>query len=300
MMKFKGLFIIAFLFGGLAGALAQPNILNAKTPQEIGKKTAQQMAQDNTLEPLPYGYTDDRDILWAKTTWEFIDAKQRVNFPLLYPLDTASLGAERKSLFHVLVDNAKSGKIKHIYADSYFNREMSFQELDATLRRVDTLEAGIEQLNAGEQLDEQFVDYTDVDGTDVQGFRIRGYWYFDSKQGDLRYRLIAIAPVVTDAYSKSMGIEDSEPVELFWVFYPEVRNLLFHQQVFNANNSAHPFNFDEILMGRRFSAVIYKVDNDVDDRAVKDYIGDNALMQLLESDRLREEIRDFEINMWNY
>ncbi len=299
-MKCKGIFFTVFYLWGTASILAQPNILNAVTPSEIGQKTIEQMEQDNALEPLPYGYTDDRDILWAKTTWEFIDVKQKVNFPLLYPLDTGALGAERKSLFHVLVDNAKKGKIKHLYADSYFNRELSFQELDATLRRVDTLDAGYEQLNAGLELDPQFIDYTDIDGSDLQGFRIRGYWYFDSRQGDLRYRLIGLAPVVIDAYSKSQGIEDAEPVELFWVFYPEVRDLLFHQQVFNPNNSAHPFNFDEILNARRFSAVVYKVDNEVGDRAVQDYIGDNSLLQLLESERLKNEIREFEMNMWNY
>ena len=49
--------------------LAQRNILNAKTPDEIGMKTAEQIAYDND-EPLPYGYVDERDVLWSKTTWE--------------------------------------------------------------------------------------------------------------------------------------------------------------------------------------------------------------------------------------
>lgn len=299
-MKLKGIFFIVFILGGLSYTWAQPNILNAKSPDEIGLNTIDQVRKNNSLDPLPYGYTDDRDILWARTTWEFIDLKQKVNFPLLYPLDKDALGPNRKSLFYVLVDNAKNGNIKHLYADSYFNRELTFEELNATLHRADTLDAGYEQLNAGEEMDEQYVSHTDVDGTDVLGFKIRGYWYFDSKQGDLRYRLIALAPVVIDAYSKSEGIEDAEPVELFWVFYPEVRNIMYNHQVYNPNNTARPFNFDEILNARRFDATIYKVDNNMGDRDIKDYVGDNALMQLLESERLKEEIREFEVNMWNY
>jgi len=36
------------------------------------------------------------------------------------------------------------------------------------------------------------------------------------------------------------------------------------------------------------------------DRAITEYISDNALMQLLESDRIKEKIRDFEQDMWTY
>ena len=36
------------------------------------------------------------------------------------------------------------------------------------------------------------------------------------------------------------------------------------------------------------------------DREVKDYINDNALMQLMESERIKEQIRNIEIDLWNY
>ncbi len=278
----------------------QANILNATSPEEIGEKTAQQIKFDNTAKPLPYGYVDDRDILWAKSVWEYIDLNQRVNFPLLYPLDTGRIGANRLSLYHVLLKNIKNGNIKHVYADSYFHRERSFEELGATLHRADTLPAGYAQLNAGEALDPQFVKRTDVNGNDVVGYRIRGYWYFDKRQGDLRYRLLGIAPMVIGAYAKSQGIPDPQPVELFWIFYPEAREVLYHAQVFNSYNSAHPMNFDELLNARRFHAVIYKTDNEHGDREIADYIGPNALKQLLEAQRIKGEIRAFESNMWNY
>ena len=46
--------------------------------------------------------------------------------------------------------------------------------------------------------------------------------------------------------------------------------------------------------------MIYREDNDLGDRTINDYINDNALMQLLESDRIKEVIRNIEIDMWNY
>ena len=60
---------------------AQANILNAKSPEEIGVRTAAQKAVDND-KPLEYGYVDDRDVLFAKMTWERVLLDERSNFPL--------------------------------------------------------------------------------------------------------------------------------------------------------------------------------------------------------------------------
>lgn len=298
-MKTKSFFTIAFMFL-ISYSYGQINILNADSPEEIGKKTSNQIDKGAVKDPIPYGYVGDRDILWSKNTWEYIDLNQRVNFPLLYPLDTGRIGTNRLSLYHVLLKNIRNGKIKHVYADSYFTRERTLQELQATLHRTDTLPQGYAQLNAGEEIDQQFITHTDVGGADLQGFRIRGYWYFDKKQGALKYRLLGICPMVIGSYAKKMNLQDAQPVELFWVFYPAARKVLYNAKVFNPYNSAHPLNFDQILNARRFHAVIYKTDNKYGDRPIRDYIGDNALKQLLESRRIKKEIRAFEANMWNY
>ena len=94
-----GIFILAFvLFNTL---YAQSNLLNAKKPSDIGKKTAQQKAVDYD-KPLKYGYVDDRDILWSKVVWEYIDLNERINMPYYYPVDTMSVSTDRRSLFDTL------------------------------------------------------------------------------------------------------------------------------------------------------------------------------------------------------
>jgi hypothetical protein len=55
-----------------------------------------------------------------------------------------------------------------------------------------------------------------------------------------------------------------------------------------------------MLNSRRFSGLIYREENVYGDRQVNEYISENALMQLLESDRIKEKIRDFEQDMWSY
>lgn len=279
-------------------SMAQVNILNADTPDEIGVRTQAQLKIDNNDKPLPYGYVNERDILWSKTTWELIDLDERVNLPLYYPIDTNNIGSERRSLYHVLMAGIKSGEIEHVYADSYFNQKLTLDDLDATLSRKDTLQQGYAQINAGEAVDEQFILSTNITAADVMEYHIRGYWYFDTRRGALRYRLLGIAPVTPDAYSKSKGLESS--IELFWVFYPDARETLHDAIVFNRDNTAQPLTFDHLLNSRRFHGVIYKEDNVQGDREIEEYITNNALMQLLKSRRIKESIREFESNMWNY
>ncbi|MGB3149531.1 MAG: gliding motility protein GldN [Maribacter sp.] len=288
------------LFGALAflplSMMAQANILNAKKPQQIGVRTEEQKAVDNDA-PLEYGYVDDRDILWSKTLWETVDLDERVNFPLYYPTDTMDIGADRRSLYHVLIKNIKNGKLE-VYADSYFTEKRKFGDLAASLQKTDTLDYGYEQINAGETVSEEFITRRNITAAEIEEYHIKGIWYFDKRQGELKYRLLGIAPVAPDV--NFIDDENPDKVELFWVWYPDARKILHEAKVFNQRNSAQPISFDMLLNARRFNAVIYKEDNVHGDRKVNDYIADNALFQLLEAKRIKEVIRDREQDMWAY
>lgn len=300
-MNWKNVLLIGAVSLLPASIMAQANILNAKKPQEIGVRTEAQKALDNDA-PLEYGYVDDRDILWSKTVWETIDLDERVNFPLYYPIDTVDIGADRRSLYDVLLKNIKSGKLEDVYVDSYFTEKRKFSDLAATLSKIDTTDMGYEQINAGEELSLEYVNERDLTAADIEEYRIKGIWYFDKRQGELKYRLLGIAPVAPDVNfidDESMDPADAK-VELFWVWYPGARQLLHDAKVFNQRNSAQPISFDMLLNARRFNGVIYREDNVHGDRKVNDYIADNALFQLLEAKRIKEVIRDREQDMWAY
>lgn len=300
-MNWKNVTLIVALGFLPLSLMAQANILNAKKPEDIGKKTEEQMASDDD-EPLEYGYVDDRDILWSKTVWEVVDLDERVNFPLYYPTDTIGIGADRRSLYHVLMRNIKNGKLTDVYTDSYFTEKRQFGDLTATLQKVDTTDLGYEQLNAGEQISEEFINRRDISAADIEEYRIKGIWYFDKRQGELKYRLLGIAPVAPDVnFIDDESVDPGEnKVELFWVWYPSARQILHDAKVFNNRNSAQPISFDMLLNARRFNGVIYKEDNVHGDREIKDYIFDNALFQLLEANRIKESVRDREQDMWAY
>ncbi len=296
-MNLRNVIVTVFGVFMTLSSYGQANILNASSPEEIGKKTEEQIKLDNDL-PLEYGYVDERDVLWAKTTWETIDLDERINFPLYYPIDTVNIGSDRRALFDVLMSNIKNGKIKNIYSDSYFTETRTLQDLESTMSKIDTTDLGFEQFNAGEAVDPQYINRVDLTAADISEYQIRGYWYFDKRQGELRYRLHGIAPVAPDVNF----IDDDEPdmVPLFWIWYPDAREILHNAKAFNRKNTSMPFTYDHILNARRFNSIIYKEDNIQGDREVNDYIIDNALMQLLESERIKESIRNFEMDMWSY
>lgn len=304
-MKYKDfLFVVVFTFGSLS-SFAQSNLLNAKVPSEIGKKTAAQLISDND-KPLAYGYVHDRDVLMGKTTWEIIDLDERINFPMYYPIDTANIGKDRRSLFDVILKGIKESKITEVYTDSYFNTKKTFKDMTTSFTYIDTTDAGKEEINTYPEdyksgrkvLDPQYINKKELSSIDISDYKIKGFWYFDKRQSELKYRLLGICPVSPEA--KEIGAENPDYIELFWVYFPAVRDILHDAKAFNDRNSAMPISFDHLLNSRRFNGVIYKEENVYGDREITEYMRDNSQMQLLESERVKDKIRDFEQDMWNY
>ena len=139
----------------------------------------------------------------------------------------------------------------------------------------------------------------------VQQYLIKGVWYFDKIQSDLRYRPLALAPITTSVKDKAKNAflgfgEEPKTSELFWIYYPHARETLKNAYVFSAKNSAVRKSFDELINARRFNSVIFLEENVQEDREVKDYISNNSFMQLLESERIKEKIRNLEHDMWSW
>ena len=265
--------VIITILGGVA-SYGQTNLLNAKIPEEIGLKSVAQLNADND-KPLEYGYVDDRDILMGKMVWEIIDLSERINFPLYFPIDTANIGPDRRSLYDVLTKAIKSGEISEVYSDSYFNTKKSFKDVQGSLTRIDTTDVGREQINAGQKVSPEYIVQQDLTSQDVTQYKIKGYWYFDKRQSELKYRLLGICPITPDVYT--MNSEEKDYIELFWVFFPAARDVLHEAKAFNDKNSAMPISFDQILNSRRFNAVIYQEENVFGDRAISSYMKDNEI-----------------------
>ncbi|MFZ9075190.1 MAG: gliding motility protein GldN [Flavobacteriaceae bacterium] len=278
----------------------QANLLNARVPQEVG--ISEELANAVMTKPIAYGYVDDRDVLWQKTIWEIIDLDERINFPYYYPtINNGNLSNNRKSLFRVLMDGISNGEITEIYATDYFNEKLAEEDLAEVLELRRLSPEGISKQNAGETVTEDDYDIYKIESDKVVQYRIKGTWYFNKRLGEMKYRLLGIAPVAPDVSTLSQGPEAmaNALVPLFWIWFPDARETLNKHMVFNTRNSSQPVSYDMMLNARRFNAVIYKEENVYEDRQVKEYIYEDALRQLLESERIKSTIRDFEQDMWN-
>ena len=295
---FKILSLITLILVGVNTAIGQANLLNARVPQEVGNLNDQQM-EANDEKPLAYGFVDDRDLMWSKTVWEVIDLDERVNFPYYYPTDTLNLGPDRRSLFDVLKKNLSNSNIKEVYKSAYFQEKLTYEEIQERLVAVDTTDAGYEQFNADGFVDPQFIERRRITAAEIRQYKIKGTWYFDKRLGELKYRLLAVCPVAPDVAVKTLAGEEEDLVELFWVWFPDARSSLNQIKVFNSRNSSQPISYDHMLNSRRFNSNIYKEENVYEDREVKDYIYEDALRMLLESERIKSVIRDYEQDMWN-
>ena len=298
-MNLKSLLITALVSVSSFG-IAQSNLLNATNPDQIGVKSEEQKALDND-HPLEYGYVGDRDVLFSRMIWEKIVLDERVNFPLYYPIDTNSIGSDRRSLFDVLWKNINNGTIENVYTDSYFTGKKSKKEIDQQMVAIDTTDVGYDQLNQDGYIDPEYINITEIQSANVTAYHIKGLWYFDKRQGELKYRMIGIAPAAADVnFINSDDQENKIPLPMFWLFYPDVRDILHEAKTYNTKNSAMPFSFDHVLNSRRFNGTAYKEENVYGDREIEEYIPENSLMQLLESERIKEKIRDFELDMWQF
>jgi gliding motility associated protien GldN len=202
---------IAILVLGISSTFtfAQSNLLNAKKPDQIGKKSAAEVSADND-KPLPYGYVHDRDILMGKRTWEIIDLDERINFPLYFPVDGDVISSvDRKPLYTVLISAIKEGKITDVFDSSYFTTKKTLKDIESSLFKIDTSDVGREQMNEDieayrrgtKKISEEYIRKTEIQAYDVDAYKVAGYWYFDKRLSELKYRLIAIAPVASSAKS---------------------------------------------------------------------------------------------------
>jgi gliding motility associated protien GldN len=302
----RKIFLYSLLIFFANDIFAQANLLNAKNPLEIGDSSASSKA---TGEFVDYEDVDDKDILWSKVVYEFIDLNERLNFPLLFPVNDTKYDDTRKSLWRVIRENIENGKISEVYDSNNDN----FTEASRIIGKDSTdLEANIYKnynitdIYKSKYVPESFVPREIASSADIFGYVIKGVWYFDKIHSELRYRLLAIQPYGTDLKTSVDG-EETE-TGYFWIWYPSIREILDDHLVFNDKNNNNRISFDELLINRRFSSYIYKYDNVYGDREIRDYIRqrDNesyAQWQtriVMESERIKKEILDFEIDMWGY
>lgn len=297
------------LFFGIMSLVAtlgySQNVLNAMAPDELreqrANKTKVTEAGDTVstiAEPLAYGFIEDKDIIWSKVVWEVIDLNERLNQPYYRASD--GLLTESASLFDALVGGVQSGKIKQVYDDEYFNTKMTYDQIVSRTENKDTQQYYYDMIDAGEEPDPGLIFNFKIASGDIEMIKTKGMWYIDRRLGEMKYRLLGMCIMGPDAAALGTEFDDGVFVELFWIWYPDAREVLNNYTVFNPNNSSSSITFDDLLNARRFSSVVYKAQTMYGITPIEEYIPKNSKGQLEESDRIRESILQSEADMWSY
>jgi hypothetical protein len=174
----------------------------------------------------------------------------------------------------------------------------------------------------------------------ITAYNIKEDWFFDKERSMLDRRIIAIAPVAKYRYAAPDPGEEGDPLdrydaflfldtdgdlkildtdpddntrvvlqpfkggkekiierEMFWLYFPELRDVMINYYVYNEQNDAQWMSFDDLFWKRKFNSTIYRV-SDKFDREIEDY--KHGVDALYEAERIKDDIRKWEIDVWNY
>ena len=291
------------------------SILNAKSPESFRKYRDLNLIKQgdsmifNKIMPLEYGFIEDKDILKSMVVWEIIDMNDKINQPYYHNED--GVVSQNKSLYQILFDAINDGSIKEVYDDELFLTRLSPDAIQSRIKNEVMSNAGIDRINeVGRLSDDEIKEFTNVYETkteNVKVLKIKGMWYIDRRDSQMKYRLLGIAAMGQDPSLMGQYGPDGEPlagqdelIDLFWVYYPDAREVLANSIAFNSKNLSSDISFDDLLNARRFSSIIYKSGVGLGNGVIKDYIPNDADEQLEESERIKAQILQMENDMWNY
>lgn len=307
--------ILSSLLVVISGMSFAQNILNAKSPEEFRQLREENQTKvgdsivSNKNEPLKYGYINDKDVLKSMVVWEIIDMNDKINQPLYHNSD--ELVAQNRSLYQILLDAVNSGKITEVYDDEMFTTRLTVDQISARTHREVVSDWLVDKINAGEKISDEDkragTDKYETKTENVKLLKIKGMWYIDRRDSQMKYRLLGIAAMGQDPAMMGQIGPDGMPIDmgdelidLFWIYYPDAREVLANHIVFNNQNLSSDITYDDILNARRFSSIIYKSENGLGNGVIKDYIPRDADEQLEESERIKAQILQMENDMWNY
>lgn len=234
---------------------------------------------------LPYQPVRESDIFWEKRVWRVIDVREKMNLPFAYP---------EEPFFKILSDAASKGDLPVYTTDedgAKFKKRMSTDDVLSQLSKTDT----VVTFDPETYEEKVAIVRNDVNWENVKRFRIKEVWYFDKETSTLQVRILGIAPMINVTDNEG-NFRFEKP--MFWVYYPQAREMFARHRVFTlGGNTNATVSWEDMFEMRYFASYIYKESN-VYDRKIDDYA--QGVDMLMESERIKNDIFNFEHDLWQY
>ena len=232
---------------------------------------------------LPYEHIREADIMWQKRIWRVLDVREKINLPFSNP---------QRPLITILMDAYRDGKIQ-LYStiDDKFETPVTPEDMAAIAGGVDTVPiVDPETYDVTYELRER-----ELNPADIKRYRLQEVWFFDKESSTFQVRILGIAPL-KDEYDENGNFLYELP--MFWVYYPGARQVLANEQAYVFGNDAANRSWEDIFESRYFNSYIFKESN-VLDRRIGGYLT-SGRDKLMEAERIKQEIFNFEHDLWSY
>ena len=246
--------------------------------------------------PLPYEHIREDDAVYRQRVWEEIDVHEKMNLPFVYKA-TEDNGNQR--LINILLVSIKSGAVT-AFEDDRFTTPFTFQQIaDNLVAKPHVIQVpdldkdpdGSKGLMRDTLIQEEF------NPDAVSRYQLKEEWVFDKESSRLHVRILGIAPM-KDILQPDGSVRAVAPV--FWVYYPDLRPMLAKFEAYNGKNYGARMSWEELFESRMFSGRIVKstMDNP-GDQYIEGFIKD-PILRLLEGDKIKEKIFNYEQDLWSY
>jgi len=244
--------------------------------------------------PTSLPYIREADAMWRKKVWRIIDLREKMNQPLYFP--TKEIDG-RLNLVNLFVEGIKNGKLTAYDAknDDEFKVPMTFEQVKESFGAT-TRTQMVRDVDTGELKPKTVTG--EIRSEEVKQIMVKEEWIFDKQTSTMNVRVIGICPIQEFYREGDVNQESVQRRQVFWIYYPEAREIMASSEVFNPQNTARNSSFDEIFLKRKFNSYIVKEENIYNNRDISQYLSSKDAM--LESKKIENSIFDYEQNLWEY